>query len=57
MKLLCYGEANHERSALPDDGGSLRDLSGHVPDVGGAAHLPASVARLRTLDSRLLPKK
>ncbi|QNS06014.1 fumarylacetoacetate hydrolase family protein [Streptomyces xanthii] len=36
MKLLRVGPAGAERPALLDDGGTLRDLSGLVPDVDGA---------------------
>ena len=38
-----------------DTQGRLRDLSQHIADVGGAALLPASLARLRALDSASLP--
>ncbi|MZD03721.1 2-hydroxyhepta-2,4-diene-1,7-dioate isomerase [Streptomyces sp. SID5785] len=36
MKLLRVGPAGAERPALLDDGGTLRDLSGVVPDIDGA---------------------
>ncbi|MER6623887.1 fumarylacetoacetate hydrolase family protein [Streptomyces sp. NPDC000931] len=36
MKLLRVGTAGQERPALLDDEGTLRDLSGLVPDVDGA---------------------
>jgi 2-keto-4-pentenoate hydratase/2-oxohepta-3-ene-1,7-dioic acid hydratase in catechol pathway len=55
MKLLRYGEVGSERPALQHVDGSLRDLSGQITDVGAAALLPASLARLRTLDPLLLP--
>ncbi|PZN48976.1 MAG: 2-hydroxyhepta-2,4-diene-1,7-dioate isomerase, partial [Proteobacteria bacterium] len=32
MKLLRYGEAGAERPGLLDAEGTIRDLSGHVPD-------------------------
>ncbi|ERH69721.1 ureidoglycolate lyase [Serratia marcescens EGD-HP20] len=38
-----------------DAQGRLRDLSQHIADVGGAALLPASLAKLRALDSAALP--
>jgi 2-keto-4-pentenoate hydratase/2-oxohepta-3-ene-1,7-dioic acid hydratase in catechol pathway len=38
-----------------DAQGRLRDLSQHIADVGGAALLPASLAKLRALDSAVLP--
>jgi 2-keto-4-pentenoate hydratase/2-oxohepta-3-ene-1,7-dioic acid hydratase in catechol pathway len=36
MKLLRVGPAGAERPALLDDDGTLRDLSGLVPDIDGA---------------------
>ncbi|MFD7703617.1 fumarylacetoacetate hydrolase family protein [Streptomyces caelestis] len=36
MKLLRVGTAGQERPALLDDEGTLRDLSGLVPDIDGA---------------------
>ncbi|MDG9720403.1 fumarylacetoacetate hydrolase family protein [Streptomyces sp. DH24] len=36
MKLLRVGTAGQERPALLDAGGTLRDLSGLVPDIDGA---------------------
>jgi 2-keto-4-pentenoate hydratase/2-oxohepta-3-ene-1,7-dioic acid hydratase in catechol pathway len=36
MKLLRVGPAGAERPALLDDGGTLRDLAGLVPDIDGA---------------------
>jgi len=38
-----------------DEQGRLRDLSQHIADVGGAALSPASLAKLRALDSAALP--
>jgi len=38
-----------------DAQGRLRDLSQHIADVSGAALLPASLAKLRALDSAALP--
>jgi 2-keto-4-pentenoate hydratase/2-oxohepta-3-ene-1,7-dioic acid hydratase in catechol pathway len=38
-----------------DAQGRLRDLSQHIADVGGAALSPASLAKLRALDSAALP--
>ncbi|WP_148875476.1 fumarylacetoacetate hydrolase family protein [Serratia marcescens] len=55
MKLLRYGEPGQERPGMLDTQGRLRDLSQHIADVGGAALLPASLARLRALDSASLP--
>ncbi|RRU18400.1 FAA hydrolase family protein [Serratia marcescens] len=55
MKLLRYGQPGQERPGMLDAQGRLRDLSQHIADVGGAALLPASLAKLRALDSAALP--
>ncbi|EMF7561950.1 TPA: fumarylacetoacetate hydrolase family protein [Serratia marcescens] len=55
MKLLRYGQPGQERPGMLDTQGRLRDLSQHITDVGGAALLPASLAKLRALDSAALP--
>ena len=54
MKLLRVGPPGAEKPALLADG-ILRDLSGHVPDIDGAALQPASLAKLRALDPASLP--
>ena len=38
-----------------DEGGALRDLSGHVGDLGGEGLSPESLARLKGLDPARLP--
>ncbi|CAI1069163.1 fumarylacetoacetate hydrolase family protein [Serratia marcescens] len=55
MKLLRYGQPGQERPGMLDAQGRLRDLSQHIADVGGAALSPASLAKLRALDSAALP--
>ncbi|MDT0204325.1 fumarylacetoacetate hydrolase family protein [Serratia marcescens] len=55
MKLLRYGEPGQERPGMLDAQGRLRDLSQHIADVGGTALSPASLAKLRALDSAALP--
>src|SRR3954468_24542854 len=47
MRLVRYGERGQERPGLLDPQGSLRDLSGVVRDIDGAALLPDSLDRLR----------
>ena len=37
MKLLRYGRAGHERPGLLDADGNIRDLSGVIGDIAGAA--------------------
>jgi 2-keto-4-pentenoate hydratase/2-oxohepta-3-ene-1,7-dioic acid hydratase in catechol pathway len=55
LKLLRYGERGAEKPGMLDDGGVIRDLSGHVPDIDGAALSPDGLARLAALDPGSLP--
>lgn len=55
MKLLRYGAAGQEKPGLVDRDGRIRDLSGAVGDIDGAALAPASLDRLRRLDPATLP--
>jgi 2,4-diketo-3-deoxy-L-fuconate hydrolase len=55
VKLLRYGQPGQEKPGLLDAQGRVRDLSGHITDVAGAALLPDSLARLRSLDIDSLP--
>lgn len=55
MKLLRYGPSGHERPGLCDRSGVIRDLSGLVPDLAGDVLLPASIARLKSIDPETLP--
>jgi 2,4-diketo-3-deoxy-L-fuconate hydrolase len=55
MKLLRYGPAGHEKPGCLDMNGRVRDLSGHVTDIAGAALLPAAIADLRAIDIDSLP--
>ncbi len=56
MKLLRWGPAGVEKPGLLDRDGVLRDLSGVVPDINGAALSPAGLAKLAALDVNGLPK-
>jgi 2-keto-4-pentenoate hydratase/2-oxohepta-3-ene-1,7-dioic acid hydratase in catechol pathway len=56
VKLLRFGEPGKERPGILHADGTIRDLSSVVPDIGGAALLPESIARLRALDPSTLPK-
>jgi ureidoglycolate lyase len=56
MKLLRYGEPGAERPGLVDADGTMRDLSGHIPDIDGATLSPASLATLAAIDPASLPK-
>jgi 2-keto-4-pentenoate hydratase/2-oxohepta-3-ene-1,7-dioic acid hydratase in catechol pathway len=55
MKLLRYGAKGQERPGLLDPQGRIRDLSGHVADIGAAVLLPESIERLKGLDPATLP--
>jgi 2-keto-4-pentenoate hydratase/2-oxohepta-3-ene-1,7-dioic acid hydratase in catechol pathway len=55
MKLLRYGSIRQECPAMLDAQGRLRDLSGIVPDIAGAALSPESLQNLRRLDATSLP--
>jgi 2-keto-4-pentenoate hydratase/2-oxohepta-3-ene-1,7-dioic acid hydratase in catechol pathway len=55
MKLLRYGPAGQEKPGILDRNGRIRDLSGVVRDIDGAALAPASLDRLRRLDTATLP--
>lgn len=56
MKLLRYGPHGHEKPALLDNDGRLRDLSGHVADIGAATLWPATLQSLRVIDPTVLPR-
>ena len=55
MKLLRHGPAGAERPGLLDASGTIRDLSGHLDDIGPAALSPSNLERLRGLDPESLP--
>ncbi|HTW51359.1 MAG TPA: fumarylacetoacetate hydrolase family protein [Bradyrhizobium sp.] len=55
MKLLRYGPRGQEKPGLLDAAGRIRDLSGVVRDIDGAALAPAELERLRRLDPASLP--
>ena len=55
MKLLRFGASGNEAPGLMDDAGVIRDLSGHLDDIDGAALDPAMLDRLRALDPSQLP--
>lgn len=56
MKLMRVGPIGHETPALLDKDGKIRDLSGHVSDIGGAAISPEGLAKLAALDHASLPE-
>ena len=55
MKLLRYGPAGQEKPGVLDAQGRVRDLSGVVPDIAGAALLPTNLDKLRGLSLDDLP--
>ncbi len=55
MKLLRYGAIGAEKPGILDAGGNIRDLSGVLGDIDGAAISPAGLAKLAALDPKQLP--
>ncbi len=55
MKLLRYGPKGQEKPGILDGAGQIRDLSGHVADIGGAAISPAGLAAIAALNIESLP--
>ncbi|MBW6506212.1 MAG: fumarylacetoacetate hydrolase family protein [Rhodobacteraceae bacterium] len=55
MKLVRYGAAGAERPGILDEGGRVRDLTGVVGDIAGAALLPEALARIASLAPESLP--
>ena len=55
MKLLRHGPAGQERPGLLDDAGVIRDLSGHVDDIGPDQLSPEALKRLAAIDPASLP--
>jgi ureidoglycolate lyase len=56
LKLLRYGPAGAEKPGMVDADGTIRDLSGHLPDLSGEALSPAGLARLAGIAPASLPK-
>lgn len=55
MKLLRFGTAGQEKPGLLDAGGTIRDLSGVIPDLTGAVLAPEALDKLRALAPSTLP--
>ena len=55
MKLLRYGAPGAEKPGVLDTSGSVRDLSGRVPDIAGEALRPNELKALQDLDIDTLP--
>jgi 2-keto-4-pentenoate hydratase/2-oxohepta-3-ene-1,7-dioic acid hydratase in catechol pathway len=56
LKLVRYGEAGSEKPGLIDSDGNIRDLSGHIADVGGKHIDPKALKELAAIDPASLPK-
>ncbi len=56
MKLMRVGPLGQEKPALQDKDGKIRDLTGHVTDIGGSAISPEGLAKLAALDPASLPE-
>jgi 2-keto-4-pentenoate hydratase/2-oxohepta-3-ene-1,7-dioic acid hydratase in catechol pathway len=55
MKLLRYGPKGQEKPGMLDGDGRIRDLSGHVADIGPAQLHDAGLEALRAIDPASLP--
>lgn len=55
MKLLRHGPAGAERPGLLAADGTIRDLTGIVPDIAGAVLSDAGQSALRGIDTSALP--
>ncbi|WP_374398362.1 fumarylacetoacetate hydrolase family protein [Tabrizicola sp.] len=55
MKLLRHGPRGAERPGLMHKDGTIRDLTGVIPDIAGAALSDEGLARLRGIDAATLP--
>ena len=56
MKLLRHGAAGAERPGILAGDGTLRDLTGLVPDIGGAVLSDVGLAMVRGIDPMALPE-
>ena len=55
MKLLRHGAPGAERPGMLAADGTIRDLTGLVPDIGGAVLSDTGLAMLRGVDTSALP--
>jgi 2,4-didehydro-3-deoxy-L-rhamnonate hydrolase len=56
MKLLRFGAVGKEKPGMVDADGVIRDLSGFVDDIAGAALTPKGLAKLARINPAKLPK-
>lgn len=55
MKLMRVGAPGAEKPAILAADGTIRDLSAHVADIGGAAIGPDGLAKIAAIDTASLP--
>ncbi len=55
MKLVRYGDIGAEKPGILDGNGAIRDLSGVVDDIAGAALTAQEITRLQGIDPTVLP--
>lgn len=55
MKLLRHGPLGAEKPGMLHSDGTIRDLSGIVPDIGGAVICDAGLDAIRKVDASTLP--
>jgi 2-keto-4-pentenoate hydratase/2-oxohepta-3-ene-1,7-dioic acid hydratase in catechol pathway len=55
MKLMRVGARGAEKPAILAPDGTIRDLSAHVADIGGAAIGPDGLAKIAAIDTASLP--
>jgi 2-keto-4-pentenoate hydratase/2-oxohepta-3-ene-1,7-dioic acid hydratase in catechol pathway len=55
MKLMRVGAAGAEKPAILAADGTIRDLSAHVTDIGGAAISPEGLKKIAAIDTASLP--
>ncbi|MFT5867673.1 MAG: 2-keto-4-pentenoate hydratase/2-oxohepta-3-ene-1,7-dioic acid hydratase in catechol pathway [Gammaproteobacteria bacterium] len=55
MKLLRFGPDGAEKPGIIDANGTIRDLSGLVPDIAGEVLSPEGLAQIAKLDLSTLP--
>ncbi|MEP0233713.1 fumarylacetoacetate hydrolase family protein [Roseibium sp.] len=56
MKLLRHGAPAAEKPGLLDEHGTIRDLTGVVPDIAGAVLSDEGLSALRAIDPNSLPE-
>ena len=55
MKLLRHGPSGAEKPGVLHSDGTIRDLTGFVPDIGGAVISDTGLGMLRGIDAYALP--